>query len=114
MKSRSGLQNVSKLFAYDLRRRAKGEGKLTYVDDECMDIFRHFFIHGLWETLIRGMKLLHIKKLRFMVYGKCFLVRNAERQEYWYHFHFGSDHSDSVGYHMFFGTNDYGEVPVDL
>lgn len=91
--------------------KVKGVGKLTYVDKECMDVLQAFFYARFVGDIYTKYRLIAYEVAS--LYGDCFSERDAERPEYWFHYHFGKDHNDSVGYHMFYGSNDYGEVPVE-
>ena len=89
----------------------KNEGKLTYVDDECMDLLQAFF----YARFVGDTYTLYQENAyeEAALYGSCYVERDRDRPEYWYHYHFGESAQDKVGYHMFFGTNEFGEVPVE-
>ena len=93
------------------RKVTRAAGPLTYIDNECMDMIQAYFyvmlvgdVYNVSEDKAEELAALYINYFR---------DRDADKPEYWYHYHLGNDHKDKVKGHVFFGTNDYGQYPLD-
>lgn len=105
------LEEETQCTDYNFRKVGfmNGNGGLYYIDDECLDMVQAYFY-----TLFIGntyTKYEPTAKALASLWGECYPERDKDRPDHWYHYHFGNRNA-KLGYHVFFGTNDYGEYPV--
>lgn len=87
-------------------------GKLKYMDNKCLDAIQAFVCArylgiDVWTELPSQALI-----CASMNWGRFFMERDANKPDYYYHYHLGTSHQDMDSQaHIFFGTNDYGEKP---
>lgn len=99
--------------AIDSFRRVKREnGQLRYIDDNCLDRVEAY----IWVRFLNGDVYTPYEDnamLLAAMHGAATMERDKDKKSYFYHYHLGvrDETKQHLGGHIFFGTNDYFEVP---
>lgn len=85
--------------------------KLHFVDDKCLDIveayiYVRFLKKDVWTPNENSALMLAY------MHGSATMERDKDEDTYFFHYHLGvRDVTKRLKGHIFFGTNDYGEIP---
>ena len=94
---------------YSFRKVQRFNGGLKYIDKYCMDAAEAYIylttIGGDLYTESEDSAMMLVAQLQ----GAGICERDKDKKSYFYHWHLGTERES--GAHIFFGTNDFGDVP---
>lgn len=94
---------------YSFRKVQRVNGGLKYIDKYCMDPAEAY----IYLTAIGGDVYTESEDSAMMlvaqIHGSGICERDKDKKSYFYHYHLGTNRE--IGGHIFFGSNDFGEVP---